>query len=287
MHLRKQPTISRMALIASVLLSSGGPAIRAQPAATPKFEVASVRLSPNCVQPRPGPFPKGRLTIPCLTVRNMIQVSYGTYGLIRNPRIQIVDGPAWYSSDKFDLAAKAESDDATVEQMMGPMLRALLEERFGLRTHKENRDLPVYTLMVAKNGPKIQPTKEGSCSVGPAEPGQPLLRPCGSSANRGDASARVLDVWGANIADFLHGLIFMYLDRPVIDKTELAGKFDYHLEFSTDNGPAAACSSDCPPGSLGPSVFTAFQDQLGLKLTAATGPVEVLVIDHIEKPSEN
>jgi uncharacterized protein (TIGR03435 family) len=67
----------------------------------------------------------------------MIQVLYGTYGLIRNPRIQIVDGPAWYSSDRFDLTAKAEADDAGVEQMMGPMLRALLEDRFGLRTTKK------------------------------------------------------------------------------------------------------------------------------------------------------
>lgn len=92
---------------------------------------------------------------------------------------------------------------------------------------------------------------------------------------------RTIDTWGANIADFQHASIAQYLDRPVIDKTGLTGKYDYHLEFSDAGQPAPSADA------LGPSVLTAFQDQLGLKLTAGTGPVEVLVIDHVEKPSEN
>lgn len=134
----------RVALIVSAVLLASSGAVHAQPATDRGFEVAAIRSSPNCVPQRPGAFPKGRLTLPCLTLRNMIQVSYGTYGLIRNPRIQIVDGPPWYASDKFDLTAKAQNGDTGIEQMMGPMLRALLEDRFGLRTHRENRD-SLYT----------------------------------------------------------------------------------------------------------------------------------------------
>ncbi len=93
-----------------------------------------------------------------------------------------------------------------------------------------------------------------------------------------------METYGANIADFLHALIFMYLDRPVIDKTSLTGLYDFHIEFSTPNPQQA--DPDLADTS-GVSIFTAFQEQLGLKLTADTGPVEVLVIDHIEKPSEN
>jgi len=274
------------------------PRVQAPIPPSPKFEVASIKPNPGCVQPRPGPMPRGRLTLPCLTVRNMIQVSYGTNGAVRNPRIQIVDGPPWYASDKYDLVAKAEDGNASLEQMFGPMLRSLLEDRFGLKTHRENRDMPVYTLTVAKNGPKIQPTKEGSCDPAfdmsryglPPEPGQTVIPPCGRGGNRVNGSTRIIDGWGANIADFMHASIFMYLDRPVIDKTGLTGMFDYHLEFSIDTvQPGAACSTDCPGSAdpSGPSIFTAFQDQLGLKLTADTGPVEVLVIDHIERPSDN
>lgn len=275
-------------LLPYILLLFFSPLAQSQNVGEPRFEAASIRSAPDCSPQRPG-FPPGRLNLQCVTVRNLIQVSYGTYGAVRNPRIQIVDGPAWYAAEKYDVSAKAENTGASAEQMMGPMLRALLEDRFGLKTHMEKRELPVYALTVAKGGLKIQPAKAGSCGLAPAAPIQPAMRPCGSSANRVNDSIRTIDTWGANVADFLHSVIAQYLDRPVIDKTGLVGLYDYHLDFSDSSQSGTTCSGECPnpADSLGQSVFTAFQNQLGLKLTASSGPVEVLVIDHIDRPSEN
>jgi uncharacterized protein (TIGR03435 family) len=277
---------------------SAPPAAQAQkPAPAPaKFEVASIKPAPGCVQPRPGAFPRGRLTIPCLTVQNMIQVSYGTYGPIRNPGIRIMGGPAWYASDRFDLTAKAEDPNTSVEEMFGPMLRALLEDRFGLKAHREDRDLPVYVLTVARNGPKIQPLKEGGCTVldyghppAPRAPGSPVIHYCGTSASVRKGPTQTIDTWGASVADFLHASISRFLDRPVIDKTGLAGLYDFHLQFAPEDNQASPCSDNCasPADLAAPSLYTAFEDQLGLKLSAEMGPVEVLVIDHIDGPSEN
>jgi len=265
------------------------------PAATSKFEVASIRLAPNCVQPRPGPMSNGRLTIPCLSPRNMIQVAYGTNGPVRNPRIQIIGGPDWYTSDKYDLTAKAEDPSATLDQMEGPMLRTLLEDRFGLKIHRETRQLPVYMLTVAKNGPKMPVVPEGSCRVldmahygeqpAPAEHPLPF---CGGASISGNAAKMTIDAKSMTMADLVIVALFRAVDRPVLDRTGLTGMFSVHLEYAPPSAASANAPMDAPtPVDSAPSIFSAVQDQLGLKLTADTGPVEVLVIDHIDRPSEN
>jgi hypothetical protein len=215
------------------------PAAAQTAAPRPAFEAATVKANPNCSGGRGGggmPAP-GRLNATCLAARDLIQIAYGMFadGLKQSPhRPQVFDGPAWIDSETFDIVAKAE-DNAPVARMYGPMMQSLLEDRFALKIHKETRQLPVYTLALAKNGAKLPLTAEGSCT--------PL-----------DLSR-----------------------RPVIDKTGLTGMFDIHLEFAGDNAPDAT----------GASIFTAVEEQLGLKLTSDKGPVEVLVIDRIERPSAN
>jgi uncharacterized protein (TIGR03435 family) len=239
------------------------------------FEAASIKPNPNCSGGRGGsgmPAP-GRLNVNCLAARDLIQIAYGMFadGVTQNPhRPQVFDGPGWIDSETFDIVAKAE-DNAPVAHMYGPMMQTLLEDRFALKIHKEIRQQPVYTLTVAKNGAKLPATAEGSCT--PLDLSHPVPAGaiiCGRGSVRMVKGNMVIDSHGSTVAKFAGSLVEM-LNQPVIDRTGLTGLFDIHLEFAPDNA----------------SIFTAVQDQLGLKLTSEKGPVEVLVIDHIERPSAN
>jgi len=202
-------------------------------------------------------------------------------GLSQNPRrMQIFGSPDWAKTDTWDIEARG--GDAPIAEMYGPMLQKLLEERFHLKIHKETRQLPVYILTVAKNGSKLSATKEGGCvalDLKNMQPPAPGSVRCGSGSVRGNAARTVIDSHGQTVtalaAQGFHG----DLDRPVIDQTGLTGMFDIHLEFAREGAPAGDLSA--------PSLFTAVQEQLGLRLTPDKGPVEVLVIDHLERPSEN
>jgi uncharacterized protein (TIGR03435 family) len=182
-------------------------------------------------------------------------------------------------------------------------MQALLEERFKLKLHRETREGPVYELVVAKGGPKLKPFEEGSCVPFDATkqtPGRPPVPPpgerfCDSSRTRGGplGLSEVISAQGVSLQWVAYALS---ADRPVVDKTGLTGLFDVHLEFEPDRatfpppappGAPPIDTSDQPPGSIGPSIFTAIQEQLGLKLESAKGPREVLVIDSVERPSEN
>jgi uncharacterized protein (TIGR03435 family) len=171
-------------------------------------------------------------------------------------------------------------------QMLHPMLQMLLETRCKLNVQKEARELPVYALTVARGGAKLQASKEGSCTpydikYSQLAPGEPQPKFCGTSFKPNGLNV-AFDGDGITIADFAGRLSSRDLGRPVIDKTGLTGLFDIHLEFAPATG-AAAPSDD----SSGPSIFTAVEEQLGLKLSPDKGPVEVLVINHVERPSEN
>jgi bla regulator protein blaR1 len=293
------------------------PSIRAQ-APTPamlKFEVASIRPCESGDSPGPGgtkgggpdgsggsPSP-GTLSLHCATVAGLIQQAYGRYlNGHSNPPWSIPPisgGPAWINSERYDINAKAEGD-ANRELMNGPMMQALLEDRFKLKIRREAREVPVYALTVSKGGPKLQPFKEGSCTPNyytgplkpPAAPGKP--RPCNQAIfmrrNLGTANMQgmTLDEYSKSLG--------RVLDRPIIDKTGIAGRFDFRLEFAIDQttpgflvaggGPDGGPRAD-PPDPAGPSIFTAVQEQLGLKLEPTRGPREFLVIDNVEKPSAN
>jgi uncharacterized protein (TIGR03435 family) len=249
----------------------------------PAFEAATIKPNPNCGGRGGGgsgmPTP-GRLNANCLAARDLIQIAYGMFadGMTQNPhRPQVFDGPAWIDSETFDIVAKAE-DNAPVARMYGPMMQLLLEDRFALKIHKETRQLPVYALTIAKNGAKLPATAEGSCTPldlsHPAPAGAII---CGWGSVRMVKGNMVIDSHGSTVAKFAGSLVET-LNQPVIDRTDLIGLFDIHLEFAADNA---------TPDATGASIFTAVQDQLGLKLTSEREPVEVLVIDHIERPSPN
>jgi len=259
----------------------------------PAFEVASIKPNPGCDSHQgmsaAGP---GRLNMECVTLASLVQTAYGTFadGHSLSQRIlRIVDGPGWTNSEVYAVDAKANGAPPMAE-MAGPMLQALLESRFKLTLHRDTRESPIYVLTIAKSGPRLQRTKEGSCTTlaaimshPPSPPGSGEEPPviCGPQKMGRNGSATVINALGINMSDFADSLL-KYLDRPVSDRTDLNGLFDFRLEFNPDD--RAPASSE---GNAGESIFTAMTEQLGLKLSPDKGPVDVLVIDHVEKPSGN
>lgn len=218
----------------------------------------------------------------CTTLLSAMYTAYGVYGKgpAINPRMpEINGGPGWISSDTYDIAAKSESY-APFPTMAGPMLRALLEDRFKLKVHVETKEVPVYFLMVAKNGPRLEPTKEGSCvpidqdhPPSPlATPGEPRPTVCGAGSVKNKGSLVTMTEHGE---PFTAVFLSQMVGRPVLDRTGLTGRYEIQMEFA-------------PEGMAdGPSIFEVLQQQLGLKLEPGKGPSEILVIDHVERPIEN
>lgn len=282
------------------------PTSRAQsPTTGQTFEAASIKPNPGCGGPgrgsggRPSP---GRLTLECAQLRDLILTAYGIYGngSSANPRgfrMQVLGGPGWIDSDGYDIVANTEGNPPA-SQIYGPMLRALLEDRFKLKVHRETKEVPVYLLTAAKGGAKLEPAKEGSCvssdinhALPPPASGQPRTMACGSQITGPDGT---FDMYGATL-ESLSIQLALRLDRDVIDKTGMAGMFDIHLKLSrADLALKVVAGSEIDPSapvvaadSGGPSIFSALPQQLGLKLEPGKGPVEFLVIDQIEKPSGN
>ena len=178
---------------------------------------------------------------------------------------QLVGGPGWIHSDRWDIIAKTERP-ATRQQQNG-MLRPLLAKQFNLSVHTETRELPEYKLVVAKGGPKLPAAATNS-------------RPAGTLIRRG-----LIDAHGIDSAEF-SGWLRSELGRPVIDETGLKGKYDFKLQWIPDEGQSNGGDDIPSADSPGPSLFAAIRD-LGLRLEPIKGPIEVLVIDHVEKPSGN
>ena len=176
------------------------------------------------------------------------------------------------------------------------MLQALLEDRFQLRIHRETREGPVFALTPAKSGSRLKPFIEGSCSQMPLAtlpPPEPASgqRFCKSMIYLPGPAGAAVDGEGLTVSEFSK-LLDVILDRPVVDQTAIAGRFNIQLEFSPDQATPTLRGQDSPEPAadtnLGrPPILIAIQQQLGLKLAPSTGPVESLVIDHIERPSEN
>jgi len=282
--------------------------------AAPKFEVASIKPCKAGDGGRGGNgsgggVSPGRLNLPCETVADLVKQAYITFANgHRNgpPPDRIAGGPPWVNSDRYTISAKAEGA-ASQETMNGPMLQALLEDRFQLKIHRESREVPVYVMTVGKNGLKLQRVDEASChpdDVAKLEAalvaGQKPFRPCNSfwfGKSKERPGLLTAEAHGISIEAFFQDLSHA-LDRPVLDKTGITGRFDFRMEFAPDEttpgflaGGAMAKFADRgdAPGDLvvGPSILAAIQEQLGLKLEPAKGPGEFLVIDHIERPSEN
>ncbi len=289
-------SIGLAVLPAVVLAVFHTPAIPAQSPARPQFEVAAVK--PCKSDHDNGPPSPGRLNTACLTLKGLIQIAYEVYAGGRFHPLDFRDfppvegGPRWVDSDRYEIIAKADGN-ASQAMMNGPLLEALLEDRFKLKMHHESREIPVYALTVARGRPKLRPLREGSCTTfdfanrpAPPAPGEALPVLCGTISGRRSGSNQILDAHGMSLSEFCK-LGVGLLGRPVIDRTGIAGKFDLHLEFAPANTPAGRDPGPASDDRSGPSIFTAIQEQLGLKLKPARGPGEFLVIDHVERPSEN
>jgi uncharacterized protein (TIGR03435 family) len=260
--------------------------------ARPKFEVASIKPSAErrfmSVRPLPG-----RLTATA-SVRVLLQNAYAMQ------TFQIAGGPEWIDSERYEIEAKADGDASRAQMFL--MLQSLLEDRFHLKIHRETKELPVYALVAARGGLKLPPPIEGSC-VSPAADASPdwnggRIAPPGQGAappaRCGDVKV-ILESNGARmqggkvaLAD-LARVLSMTLGRIVVDKTGFTGQFDAKLDFMPDDTTGALPPP--PPGSStefkNPSILVALQEQLGLRLESTKGPVEVIVIDQVERPSAN
>jgi bla regulator protein blaR1 len=249
-------------------------------ASHPEFEVASVKPSASddartLLQILPG----GGIRSSGATLKFLITLAYEVRSF------QILGGSGWINSDRFDVVAKSDGSadsekeprdpsQVTAGQLKGmqdrmrPKLQALLAERFKLSLHRETREQPVYALAIAKGGTKFQ---RANGNFGGLRIGKSQLTGSGATL------------------EMLTTAIANQLGRPVLDRTGLVGAFDFKLEWAAQAGAFFPPSGDAsaPADPNGPSIFTALQEQLGLKLESAKGPVDVLIIDRVERPSEN
>jgi bla regulator protein blaR1 len=271
-------TVAVCAAAAAIL--AAGTLVRAQQQSTPRpaFEVASIKRD---VSGEPAMFtcvPTCHLER--MTFKDLVIFAYRVHDF------QVTGGPSWIDSERYDIDAKTEGPPSSNPEYVALQyrrLQTLLRDRFNLTIHRETKELPIYELTVAKKGPKLQTP---NCLQ--REPGDFTVAPgkyCGliggSMAGGGlQASSTTM----ANLARFLSSM----LSRTVVDKTGITGEFDLQLTFTPDRPTAPPPDpAGFHPADGGPDFFTALQEQLGLKLESAKGPVEVLVIDHAERPSEN
>jgi uncharacterized protein (TIGR03435 family) len=215
----------------------------------PRFEVASIKPSPPDAGGTTVYNPtRERFAADSITTRTLIAFAWDVRVF------QVSGGPGWLDSQRYDVVAKPEGD-AAVERIRR-MVRTLLAERFQLQVHHAEKEMPVFTLEIAKGGSKIRAASPGD--------GPDIRGPKGHLTTR-----RIT-------AEMLARILANELDRPVVDRTGIEGTFDADLEWTPEQ------NSD-----PGPSIFTAIQEQLGLKLEAERAPVDVLIVDRVERPSAN
>jgi uncharacterized protein (TIGR03435 family) len=262
------------------------------------FEVASVKENRSGESRSPmRTLPGGRFEATNVLLKFLIAEAFmGPEPVHLSSRI--LGGPEWITSTRYDIIAKASSDfrgspDGPPTELI-VMLRSLLEERFKVRTHRETRELPIYELVVARPDGKLGPQLRQSTSEcdGPPPPRQPdQPPPCG--AMRGPARVMAGGIPMRRFAEMLTAMLAVGTPadadgRLVVDKTGLQGRFAFTMTWTPEQMPTAAPPPGVPPiDPNGPSFFTALQEQLGLKLESAKGPVDVLVIDSVERPTAN
>jgi uncharacterized protein (TIGR03435 family) len=236
----------------------------------PTFEAASVKPnrsgSPaSLVRPSPGRFEAENQTL-----EHLVMLAYDVKDF------QVSGGPGWIRSERYDIDARAKGNPSREEML--PMLQALLADRFHLMLRREMKQLPVYELAVAKTGFKAQPV---DCFT--LDPNSRTAPPQGQAVCGGMGWGKGSIDSAATNSAFLTAALATILGRTVIDKTGVTGWFAVHLKFVPPN-----LGSDDASADTGlPSVFTALQEQVGLKLDSARGPVEVLTVESVDKPSGN
>ena len=292
--IRKRLGKSVYALVAMMWLATRPMLPQTSTTASKTFEVVSIRPNtsvrgPVSLTPESG----GRFTATNETVRDLVRFAFFAFRPMDDS--QIVAGPEWINSDRFDIKAKSAGPLSVDDLSLA--VRAMLEDRFELKIHREMREVPVYNLVVLKDGAKLKlvgapPSFNPTEAAVPAPP----IRPGASIAPSAGMIFRGLNnVTGSAVSiEQLVGVLSSFVGRPVVDKTGLKGYFDLKLEFAAQNGqrPAPAGPSGTPEATVSndtqrPSIFTAIQEQLGLRLEPSRNPVETVVIDSVAKPSEN
>lgn len=227
----------------------------------PKFEVATIKAG------EPGSPTRGfhtsgtRLFYEHLTATELLTFAYGIN------RRQIADAPAWFDDQYFDIRGTADQPGVPSALQQQAMLRDLMATRFGLKLHHEQRDMTRILITVANGATKnLHPTTSTDFLAD---------QTCDGSGGKFDC------VFTRSTIDDLGGLLQYFLDRPIVDATHLTGRYDFRLKWAREDSPAAGDT-----GAL-PSLITAMQEQIGLKAESSKGPVDVLVIDHVEKPSDD
>jgi uncharacterized protein (TIGR03435 family) len=252
------------------------------------IEVASIKPGD---QSTCGEYPivddhNGTYDMRCVKAKFLIQLAFN----VRD--FQISGGPSWLESTQYDIAAKIErspkdsgvpeknvseftdEERRTKGEVLRGMLQSLLAERFQLRMHRETKQLPVYSLTVAKSGPKLKSSGDSSNVSGGLRPGNGFL--AGNQTG----------------IPFLAQTLSQIVGRPILDRTNLTGKYDFELKWTPDQSSANSVVGGALPQLPAtdpdrPNIFTALQEQLGLKLDSSKGPVEVIVVDYMDRPSAN
>jgi len=262
----------------------------------PTFEVASIKQNTSDDRRSFGVQPGGRLVVRNSTLKNLIAAAFGMAQIQALIPERILGGPDWIDSERYNIDAKASTEfqftPGGPPKDMLLMLRSLLEERFKLVAHRETREMPIFELVLARKDGRLGPglhkssidcdamfaAAQNGVPPPPRQPNEPP--PCrlmGGPA-RTIASGVKMQQLAANLSN--------HLERFVIDKTGLTDRFDFNIGWTPDRLPTTSPPPGIPPvDSNGPSLVTALQEQLGLKVQPAKGPVEVLVIDSVEHPT--
>jgi uncharacterized protein (TIGR03435 family) len=242
---------------ASVSAQSSAPVNRMAADAHPSFAVATIKPhDPNSNHQGFNAI-GDRYTVRNQTVVSLMMFAYSIH------KLQVVNAPAFAGTDRFDIEGTIDTPGEPNLHQQQEMLQKLLADRFGLKFHREVRELPVYAIEMAKGGPKLKPAANPD-----AEPDQ-------------DASGHGTEVTitNGNMTDFILGMQFFF-DRPLVDRTGIPGRHDFVLRYTYDE--VHATDPNAPPG-----LFTAIKEQLGLRLDAVKAPIDVFAIDRVEPPSAN
>jgi|SRR5579863_1970845 len=271
---------STIALSAMTLAGSLAPRwiAFAQQTSELRFEVASIKRD---VSGDPVTYARWfpSLHIERMTLKNLVILAYQVQDF------EVTGGPGWIRSERYNIDAKTEAPPVPSQQYVALErrgLRTLLRDRFHLTIHRETKQLPIYELTVAKGGLKVHPSNciqrvTGDTAIAPGKTGSDY---CRSPANGGGR----IQGSGVSMA-FLSHILASRLSRTVVDKTGITGEFDLQLTYTPDRPNVP--SDGAPAADLAPDIFISMQEQLGLKLESTKGPVEFLVIDHVEKPDAN
>jgi uncharacterized protein (TIGR03435 family) len=255
-----KPGVLAVFLLTMTLRSSSAQApVQMAKDAHPTFEVVTIKLSDPDSHRQGIGYHGHKVDATGQTLKSLMMFAYGVHGK------QIVDEPAWAASDKYDIAGVADVPGEPNLKQMQEMYQKLFAERFGLQLRHEKRDMSYFAITVAKGGVKIAKAKDGD----DASPDQ-------TGKGHGYMEMR----YTANLlSDFALGMNY-FTDRPVVDETGLPGRYDFTLKWMPNT---TVESSD----SQVPGLVTAMQEQLGLKLEGKKGPVDVLAVQKVERPSEN